>query len=171
MFVLQESCKVHNVHINKNLSSDWMSCAHSVFGLSPTSDHRQWISYMGVNFLRCKPARPEQATDIISSMQCSPFLSAWPTSAPEIAALRSLLQILFCYFIAPATTLQTGGEKGGDYGKWVRCWRFTWVLPRTGSAFSSNTWTSESPEQHFVGTVIIMMDGWCINSNCNGTSS
>lgn len=63
------------------------------------------------DFLRCKWARAKKATDIMSSMQCSPFLSAWPTSAPEIAALRSLLPILFCYFIAPATALKPGGGK------------------------------------------------------------
>lgn len=68
----------------------------------------------GEDFLRCKCARAEQATDIMSSMQCSPFLSAWPTSAPEIAALRSLLPIPFCYFIAPATALKTGGGKEGS---------------------------------------------------------
>lgn len=68
----------------------------------------------GDDFLRCKCARAEQATDIMSSMQCSPFLSVWPTSAPEIAALRSLLPIPFCYFIAPATALKTGGGKEGS---------------------------------------------------------
>lgn len=70
----------------------------------------------GQDFLRCMQASAEQATDIMSSMRCSPFLSAWPTSAPEIAALRSLLPILFCYFTAPATTLKTGGGKMGDRG-------------------------------------------------------
>lgn len=73
------------------------------------------------HFLRC-----EWATDIMSSMQCSPFLSAWPTSAPEIAALRSLLPILFCYFTAPAAALQTGGgeeERGaGGSHELTVCW-------------------------------------------------
>lgn len=105
-------------------------------------------------FLRCKWAKAEQATDIMSSMQCSPFLSAWPTSAPEIEALRSLLPILFCYFIAPATALETGGEKEesmaqergaqGSHEPFLYC-------------FSSSTynWTSESTEQSFVWTVIM----------------
>ena len=107
-----------------------MSCAHSVFGLSPTSDHRWWISYIEELFLRCKWARAEQATDIMSSMQCSPFLSAWPTSAPEIAALRSLLPILFCYFTAPATaTARDRRRKRGERGTGARCTRFTRALP------------------------------------------
>lgn len=76
---------------------------------------RHWPPMMSFKhelvFLRCNRWRSEQATDITSSMQCSPFLSAWPTSAPEIAALWSLLTILFCYFIAPATALETGGGK------------------------------------------------------------
>lgn len=66
-----------------------------------TSDQYWWVWY--------KWAR--EATNTISSMHCSQFLSAWPTSAPEIAALRSLLPMLFCYLISPATTLETGARK------------------------------------------------------------
>ncbi len=109
-------------------------------------------------FLRCKWAKAEQATDIMSSMQCTPFLSAWPTSAPEIEALRSLLPILFCYFIAPATALETGGGKEGSQVHEVHTVHTS--SPLTTSAFSLHNWTSESTEQCFVLyiSLIIMAD-------------
>lgn len=92
----------------------------------------------------------------ISSMQCSLFLSAWPTSAPEIAALRSLLPILFCYFIAPATMLQDKEERRA----W---WRSRVQDVHMGTPFvwpvsSSLNWVrgrSESTGQSLERTVIV----------------
>lgn len=104
---------VQNVHINTHLSSDWMSCAHSVFGLYLPRLTTMMKFIHEDHFLRCKCA-----TDITSSMQCSRFFSMWPTSAPEIAVLRSLLPILFFYFIAPATALQTGGKEDSMAQEW-----------------------------------------------------